>query len=70
MAKQQAGSGKSLNVLFFGSRKRDRDYLYGNQLEAWAQQGSITLHTAFSREQVCCMALPTHTSFLTDTILV
>jgi sulfite reductase (NADPH) flavoprotein alpha-component len=27
-----------------------QDYLYGQQLEAWAQQGAITLHTAFSRE--------------------
>ena len=27
-----------------------KDYLYGEQLEAWAAAGAITLHTAFSRE--------------------
>ena len=37
-------------VLFFGSRRRDQDYLYGDQLEAWARQGVLSLHTAFSRE--------------------
>jgi sulfite reductase (NADPH) flavoprotein alpha-component len=37
-------------VLFFGSRRRDQDYLYGDQLEQWAREGRITLHTAFSRE--------------------
>jgi sulfite reductase (NADPH) flavoprotein alpha-component len=37
-------------VLFFGSRRRDQDYLYGEQLEAWAKQGLLSLHTAFSRE--------------------
>ena len=52
LAQQQPGKGKGLNTLFFGSRRRDRDYLYGDQLEAWAQDGAITLHTAFSREQV------------------
>ncbi|KAK9827800.1 hypothetical protein WJX74_002636 [Apatococcus lobatus] len=51
LAKQQPGAGKGLNTLFFGSRTRDRDYLYGDQLEAWAHEGAITLHTAFSREQ-------------------
>jgi sulfite reductase alpha subunit-like flavoprotein len=29
-----------------------QDYLYGPQLEAWAAQGTITLFTAFSRQQV------------------
>ena len=52
LAKQRPGKGKDLNILFFGSRRRDRDYLYGDQLDGWAQEGAITLHTAFSREQV------------------
>eukprot|EP01026_Neomeris_dumetosa_P056801 TRINITY_DN5202_c0_g1_i11.p1 TRINITY_DN5202_c0_g1~~TRINITY_DN5202_c0_g1_i11.p1 ORF type:complete len:680 (-),score=89.85 TRINITY_DN5202_c0_g1_i11:366-2333(-) len=37
-------------VLYFGCRRRDQDYLYGDQLEQWAQEGIITLYTAFSRE--------------------
>jgi sulfite reductase (NADPH) flavoprotein alpha-component len=37
-------------VLFFGSRRRDQDYLYGDQLEQWSREGLLTLHTAFSRE--------------------
>jgi len=28
-----------------------QDYLYGEQLQAWADAGAITLHTAFSRQQ-------------------
>ncbi|CAD7700288.1 unnamed protein product [Ostreobium quekettii] len=38
-------------VLYFGCRRRDQDFLYRDALEAWAAQGDITLHTAFSREQ-------------------
>jgi sulfite reductase alpha subunit-like flavoprotein len=37
-------------VLFFGCRHRAKDYLYGAALEAWAAEGAITLHTAFSRD--------------------
>jgi sulfite reductase (NADPH) flavoprotein alpha-component len=36
--------------LFFGCRRRDQDFLYGQQLQAWHDAGSLTLHTAFSRE--------------------
>jgi sulfite reductase (NADPH) flavoprotein alpha-component len=36
--------------LFFGCRRRDQDFLYGEQLTGWHEEGSITLHTAFSRE--------------------
>lgn len=36
--------------LFFGCRRRDQDFLYGDQLSAWHGSGAITLHTAFSRE--------------------
>ncbi|KAF6255614.1 hypothetical protein COO60DRAFT_1534050, partial [Scenedesmus sp. NREL 46B-D3] len=36
--------------LFFGCRRRDQDFLYGQQLQAWHDAGAITLHTAFSRE--------------------
>lgn len=38
-------------VLYFGCRRKDQDYLYGDQLEAWAAEGEIQLYTAFSRQQ-------------------
>ena len=41
-----------VNLLFFGCRRRDQDYLYAETLEDWNQRGIIQLHTAFSREQV------------------
>jgi sulfite reductase alpha subunit-like flavoprotein len=52
-------------ALYFGCRRRDQDYLYGQLLEEWAQQGKLTLFTAFSREQVlpgcfCSCAPPCH----------
>ncbi|KAF5842490.1 hypothetical protein DUNSADRAFT_6734 [Dunaliella salina] len=47
---QSRGVGQM--VLFFGCRRRDQDYLYGRDLDAWAASGAITLFNAFSREQV------------------
>lgn len=38
-------------VLFFGCRRRDQDYLYGDVLEQWAAEKKLTLFTAFSREK-------------------
>ena len=38
-------------VLFFGCRRRDQDYLYGEQLEAWSKEKKLRLFTAFSREK-------------------
>jgi hypothetical protein len=39
-------------VLFFGCRHRDHDYLYKDDFESFANDGTLTaLHTAFSREQ-------------------
>ena len=37
-------------VLFFGCRRSDQDFLYGDLLEAWHREGAIKLHTAFSRQ--------------------
>eukprot|EP00048_Salpingoeca_helianthica_P000519 m.42083 g.42083 ORF g.42083 m.42083 type:complete len:616 (+) comp10604_c0_seq1:3-1850(+) len=38
-------------MLFFGCRHRDRDFLYQAELEAWAADGLLDLHVAFSRQQ-------------------
>ncbi|DBA90903.1 hypothetical protein WJX77_009914 [Trebouxia sp. C0004] len=49
----QRTSGLQLgqSVLYFGCRHSDQDYLYGPQLQQWADEGSLTLFTAFSRQQ-------------------
>ena len=60
-AKQGSDLQLGQSVLFFGCRRADQDYLYGSQLEQWAQQGSLSLFNAFSRQQVCTLcqtALP------------
>ena len=48
-AAADAGCGRA--VLFFGSRSADKDFLYCDTLQAWAADGTITLHTAFSRQK-------------------
>ncbi len=40
------------SLLYFGCRRRDQDFLYGDLLQFWHEHGSIQLYTAFSREQV------------------
>lgn len=51
-AAQSSDLAPGQSLLFFGSRRADQDYLYGQQLEQWAEQGFLTLSTAFSRQQV------------------
>ncbi|XP_011496743.1 PREDICTED: NADPH--cytochrome P450 reductase isoform X2 [Ceratosolen solmsi marchali] len=38
-------------ILYFGCRKREEDFLYREELQQYVDNGSLTLHTAFSREQ-------------------
>lgn len=46
--KQRVGS----NILFFGCKRRDLDFLYEEELNAFKEDGILTeLHLAFSREQ-------------------
>ena len=37
--------------LYFGCRNKDTDYLYREELEKYQNEGVISLHTAFSRDQ-------------------
>lgn len=44
-------SSQGLNVLFFGCRNRDIDYIYRDELEAYQSSGVLSeLHLAFSRD--------------------
>ncbi|KAJ1556988.1 NADPH-dependent diflavin oxidoreductase 1, partial [Nowakowskiella sp. JEL0078] len=39
------------NVLFFGCRGKDKDFLYGDEFKCLDDQGKLKLITAFSRDQ-------------------
>ncbi len=45
--------GKTLGpaMLFFGCRHPEQDFLYEEELQGWAKDGVMELHTAFSRAQ-------------------
>ncbi|RUP44885.1 hypothetical protein BC936DRAFT_148898 [Jimgerdemannia flammicorona] len=43
--------GATDNVLFFGCRYRDKDYLYADEWAARTAEGCLTVFTAFSRDQ-------------------
>eukprot|EP00891_Asterochloris_glomerata_P006152 jgi/Astpho2/6152/Aster-03568 len=47
----QPGEQPGEAVLYFGCRRSDQDFLYAQQLTGWAEQGVLTLFTAFSRQQ-------------------
>ncbi|MDD3447560.1 MAG: sulfite reductase flavoprotein subunit alpha [Gammaproteobacteria bacterium] len=48
----EADAGRGPTWLFFGNRRRDGDYFYGERLEALHADGVLTrLDTAFSRDQ-------------------
>ena len=58
---EAAGDGDAARlgqaVLYFGCRRSDQD-LYGTLLERWADEGKLTLFTAFSRQQVAILHNP------------
>jgi len=37
--------------LYFGCRNKDKDFIYREELEKYVEDGVLTLHTAFSRDQ-------------------
>jgi sulfite reductase (NADPH) flavoprotein alpha-component len=52
LEERQATSATGRNWLFFGEQKRDRDFLYEEELTGWLQDGHLTrLDLAFSRDQ-------------------
>jgi cytochrome P450/NADPH-cytochrome P450 reductase len=48
-ALKAGGSSLGPAMLFFGCRHPDQDYLYADELKAFAGAGIVELHTAFSR---------------------
>jgi cytochrome P450/NADPH-cytochrome P450 reductase len=48
-ALKAAGKGLGPAMLFFGCRHPEQDYLYADELKAFAADGVTELHTAFSR---------------------
>ena len=47
---QQPQAQTPTNVLFFGCRRADQDYIYSQELEAFASKKHVELHVAFSRQ--------------------
>ena len=49
----QMSEGKPVGptVLYFGCRNKSQDYIYPEELKNQEQDGLLTLHTAFSRDQ-------------------
>lgn len=43
--------GSTENVLFFGNRNREGDFLHREAWEGFERRGTLRLHTAFSRDQ-------------------
>lgn len=38
-------------ILYFGCRKKSEDFIYKEELEKYVEKGTLTLKTAFSRDQ-------------------
>ena len=52
LQERQATGAKGRNWLFFGEQRRDTDFYYRDELEAWLRDGTLSrLDTAFSRDQ-------------------
>jgi cytochrome P450 / NADPH-cytochrome P450 reductase len=50
-ALKASGAGLGPAMLFFGCRHPDQDFLYAGELKAFALNGIVELHTAFSRAE-------------------
>nr|CAG4638293.1 EOG090X027R [Cyclestheria hislopi] len=49
---KQEGKPVGETILFFGCRNREEDFLYEDELQQYVAEGLLTLHVAFSREQL------------------
>lgn len=47
-----ATHSSGFNLLYFGCRQKNQDFLYRNELEHWVETGKLDLRTAFSRDQL------------------
>ena len=47
----QKGKPVGETHLYFGCRNKDKDFIYREELEKYVEDGVLTLHTAFSRDQ-------------------
>lgn len=50
-AARAAGRHVGDNILYFGCRHRDQDYIYQDELEEFEKNGDVVLNLAFSRDQ-------------------
>ena len=50
-ARKASGASLGPAMLFFGCRHPDQDFLYADELKAFASAGIVELHTAFSRAE-------------------
>ena len=48
-ARKAKGAALGDAMLFFGCRHPEQDFIYADQLQGWAADGIVDLHTAFSR---------------------
>ena len=52
MVGAQAGHAVGDTLLYFGARYEKTEFMYGDEIEAWVADGSLThLKKAFSRDQ-------------------
>ena len=49
--RKDKGEPTGQNILYFGCRHKEEDYLYREELEAYEADGTIKLYAAFSRDQ-------------------
>nr|CAG4641507.1 EOG090X027R [Eurycercus lamellatus] len=57
---KQEGKPVGDTILFFGCRTRKEDFLYEEEFQEYIQDGLLTLHTAFSREDPAKKVYVTH----------
>jgi NADPH-ferrihemoprotein reductase len=48
---KEQGKPVGETILYFGCRHQDKDFIYRDEMEKYASDGVLTLHTAFSRDQ-------------------